>query len=1446
MIKKISQRVHGNSNTSQYRSRCIHSITSKGRNTDQSNSSYIEENKKIFKLIKNKNNYCQFIKNIKKYYKLKPSVGEDSLFTKDYTYNYNENVILRDNTDNKFFQIDPNILHYFDGDNNLHEVMVGHVPRRLIFDIDIDNNVVDVVNKNSDVDVVDVVDSDVDKNSDVINKNTNKTNNDSTEITLDRATEICDGIQTAVYSYFADEGMEESYSHPEIFSRHRNGKYSYHIIYENIYCVNVAHMKRVYDDIMEYVKVINLEKYLDVSIAAPNKSISIVGYTNKNHIMKHIYDKAFDPKDYLVTWFNYRECRKAPHASEYENVIEYKTFTDKQIIDNDEINNLLSLVEENIPDYSNHSFRNIVGGIMNFDRMSASYCDICKREHTNDNTFRVLIGDDALFKFCQKASKKYIKICDFNNAINTNDKNNTANNKITNDKNDKKKEKKKVNNYNKEKILKYINDKKSSSHTLITKANHHIKYSAKYVRDIKGLSNSMQTAHTYEHIIKYIIRALKIHIVPKTFNKIIKKLFTLISDGDDKIPIKALVSRAEELYTIYINKWYETNNSNYDDVSKAFNYGDDDERINISNYIKSTHNIITDDEWVIGCSKKTTINSNIKLYHPLRKTIDKILNFIKDSIVPCIPLSAPEKQVLGIAAPKGAGKTYAILKYIDSLPDEAKIGFISFRRSLTRALVKRANGCIKSNSELTTKDFQDYQSVRGMITHNKWVCQLESICRVPAKYRDLIVIDEVNQVIAQLFSSTIRNLPSVFARFQKILRNASQVIVMDADINDTTLDNLRHLIGDTFISINQNTYRKKYKSFITTDQSLIHNDIVEKLQNGKKICIASNKSQLYTKSLAVVLSQMGKRVLLLCRDTLNGVEKKITYNNPINNSNITKDTNKAKWKKKRTKILNIPKIPERQDNVYEEKITVNNTTNNIYNDKIDDVNNITDTTDKTDNNNVNNTTDTTDTTNNILTQDNRKSLEDVNSSWVNYDCVIYSPSVQSGVSFEKTHFDYVYGIFCNLTNKSNDCSQMLHRVRNVKCDRRVCITKMYTQPLPTTPEKMEKYLTKCMKYIMSNHNGDIVEKNIMIPSIMPVIENDNGGYTFPYKDAFFNIWMNHMCEVNIDRQEFIKQYIMSESRQGCDFVYWEDTNNDVDVDNKIVEEDNMNEEEDPINTLTQLMDETSQTSTLENSLDKSSSNSTSNSTSKIKKKLSEARKKVRTCEAEILASNDTQSTRHLEKFNLDSQKFNATMKKKSKKTIINWYEKYSPDKVYNVYKNLCEYENLSKIYNKSYDILTTSLDDDSSESMATDYTKSPILTHGLAIDLIKICGFNGLYDDNKITLNDEVIDEIKKYIKKHWLIITTTYTRMKPIKNDEDKTYIIRRVSIILSKVYGIKLKANKKTHKYQLNHEYYSKLFNHETHKINKLDYSYPVIQKIKDDNYNDNLFEEFLTIVN
>ena len=60
-------------------------------------------------------------------------------------------------------------------------------------------------------------------------------------------------------------------------------------------------------------------------------------------------------------------------------------------------------------------------------------------------------------------------------------------------------------------------------------------------------------------------------------------------------------------------------------------------------------------------------------------------------------------------------------------------------------------------------------------------------------------------------------------------------------------------------------------------------------------------------------------------------------------------------------------------------------------------------------------------------------LKDVEKNWLK-DLIIYSPSVQAGVSFDKPHFHKMYVVLSSKSCSPRDLNQMCHRVRQFECN----------------------------------------------------------------------------------------------------------------------------------------------------------------------------------------------------------------------------------------------------------------------------------------------------------------------------------------------------------------------------------------------------------------------------
>ena len=109
-----------------------------------------------------------------------------------------------------------------------------------------------------------------------------------------------------------------------------------------------------------------------------------------------------------------------------------------------------------------------------------------------------------------------------------------------------------------------------------------------------------------------------------------------------------------------------------------------------------------------------------------------------------------------------------------------------------------------------------------------------------------------------------------------------------------------------------------------------------------------------------------------------------------------------------------------------------------------------------------------------MSDDNvKEALKNPNFNFAKYAGIIYSPSVQSGLSYDvKDTIHSIYGIFGNCSNSSNDICQMLHRSRHPISNEVMVSVEMFNfgVPKPTTSDAMMRSLKTSRSHIYSQAN----------------------------------------------------------------------------------------------------------------------------------------------------------------------------------------------------------------------------------------------------------------------------------------------------------------------------------------------------------------------------------------
>ena len=191
------------------------------------------------------------------------------------------------------------------------------------------------------------------------------------------------------------------------------------------------------------------------------------------------------------------------------------------------------------------------------------------------------------------------------------------------------------------------------------------------------------------------------------------------------------------------------------------------------------------------------------------------------------------------------GKTKAMRDYLNREfpihPEALRvpvIRMITFRQTFSKSMQREA-----------FHDFELYSDHRGDLDHVRFprlIVQVESLYRLrmgeAPEPIDLLILDEVESILAQFNSGLHKHLNAAFAMFQWLLATANRVICMDANIGDRTLHVLQWMRPSHPIMFHWNQYRRAAddKYFFTANQTIWLDQLYETLRKGKRIVIPTN------------------------------------------------------------------------------------------------------------------------------------------------------------------------------------------------------------------------------------------------------------------------------------------------------------------------------------------------------------------------------------------------------------------------------------------------------------------------------------------------------------------------------------------------------------------------------------------------------------------------------
>lgn len=217
-----------------------------------------------------------------------------------------------------------------------------------------------------------------------------------------------------------------------------------------------------------------------------------------------------------------------------------------------------------------------------------------------------------------------------------------------------------------------------------------------------------------------------------------------------------------------------------------------------------------------------------------------------------------EPRTLLIKAQMGAGKTQALCRYLDMRSSDIELLNLESISAETREIISRVllssavTVCALTARRSITNDIvpklglKSYQEIDGHITadeHPRVAVQVESIARLAPhdsmQVYNVLLLDEVESIFAQLFSPTHKNARAAWIVFECIVKKCDYVICMDANLSQPTVDlmkSLRIQSGAPSLIINKAIPCKSHH-YITTNKAALVDILMNMLHHGSKVVI---------------------------------------------------------------------------------------------------------------------------------------------------------------------------------------------------------------------------------------------------------------------------------------------------------------------------------------------------------------------------------------------------------------------------------------------------------------------------------------------------------------------------------------------------------------------------------------------------------------------------------
>jgi hypothetical protein len=153
-------------------------------------------------------------------------------------------------------------------------------------------------------------------------------------------------------------------------------------------------------------------------------------------------------------------------------------------------------------------------------------------------------------------------------------------------------------------------------------------------------------------------------------------------------------------------------------------------------------------------------------------------------------------------------------------------------------------------------------------------------------------------------------------------------------------------------------------------------------------------------------------------------------------------------------------------------------------------------------------------------------LGDVNQNWTKYDVIIYTSSIETGISFTERHFDELFGYFTPQSTNYKSALQMLKRVRDLGEKKMVLYVK------PVRMMKGAQFSEEQYDQLWRDTVGDYLDD-------IPFQMDRRGVKIYKYKGPFYDLAMINFRREVESKSDYFYQIMHHLEKVGC-YVYLDD------------------------------------------------------------------------------------------------------------------------------------------------------------------------------------------------------------------------------------------------------------------------------------------------------------------